>query len=259
MVITVKILKYKKIRDNRYEILFDDNKKLILFDDVIIQFNLLAFKEIDNKLMLSLKKHNDELEAYYKSLKYISRKLRSQKEVIVYLTKLEYDYKLIQKTIDKLKKDGYLKKNIYINAYINDVIKLSKKGPNLILKELENLGFKEKEVNEFLLKIEKNIWLDRIKKFIDKKISTNTNKGSIILKEKIVKDLLNLGYEIDLINNQINDIKFNDFSVIKKEHEKIKRKLSLKYSGNELNWQIKNKLYTKGFDLDEINKLFDIF
>lgn len=258
MVISMKIVKYKKIKDNRYEILFDDNKTLILFDDVIIKFNLLALTDLDNKLMLSLKKYNNEKEAYYKSLKYISKKLRSEKEIKSYLKKLEYDNQLITKTIIDLKKDGYLKKEVYINAYVNDSLTLSKKGPYRILKELENLGFKEEDINKSLLKIEENIWLERIENFINKKINSNTNKGSRILKEKIIKDLIYLGYKTELINIKINDVDFNDSSIIKKEVKKLKNKLSRKYSGTELNWQIKNKLYTKGFSADEINNLFEI-
>ena len=46
-----------------------------------------------------------------------------------------------------------------------------------------------------------------------------------------------------------------DDTILKKEQEKLYRKLSRKYSGKELEFQINHRLYLKGFQKEEIEAL----
>ena len=76
----MKIGKYTKLKDNRYSVKIDDIT-VKLYDDVIVKYELLRTKDIDEKLFKEITEYNDKLEAYYKSLKYITRKLRTEKEI----------------------------------------------------------------------------------------------------------------------------------------------------------------------------------
>ena len=70
----------------------------------------------------------------------------------------------------------------------------------------------------------------------------------IVLKQKIVRDLINKGFYKEDINIIINEFEFNDNSLIReKEYQKQKNKLSKKYSGAELEYRIKMNLLKKGF------------
>ena len=61
-----------------------------------------------------------------------------------------------------------------------------------------------------------------------------------------------LGYDVDLINKVILDYDFsNDKDMVKKEYDKLYKRLSRKYSGNELEYKIKEKLYQKGLYYEE--------
>ena len=72
------------------------------------------------------------------------------------------------------------------------------------------------------------------------------------LPKKITNDLVMLGYDIDLINRVISDYDFsNDKDMVKKEYDKLYKRLSRKYSGNELEYKIKEKLYQKGLYYEE--------
>lgn len=253
----MKIEKYKKLRDNRYELIFDNDEKINLYDDVIVKYNLLSYNDIDEKLMIEIKKYNASKEAYYKALKYISRKIRAEKEIKKYLTKLEYDSNIITNTIKELKHQGYLNKDVFINAYVNDAINLSKKGPNKILKELIDLDFNDEDIYKYLDKIEDDIWLDRIEKLINKKVTSNRNKGARILKEKILTDLIILGYKKESIVSILDTVNLKNPDILKKEYYKIKTKLEKKYKEKELEYHIKNKLYQKGFDTEEIGEVIN--
>ena len=76
-----------------------------------------------------------------------------------------------------------------------------------------------------------------------------------MLKQKIVVDMINLGYKKNMIIDIINENIDNNNSVIQNEYKKLFNKLSKKYDDEELNRMIKNKLIQKGFSLEEINKI----
>ena len=137
----MKIGKYKKLKGNKYSVLIDDIT-VKLYDDVIVKYELLRLKEIDDKLFKEITEYNDRLEAYYKSLKYITKKLRTEKEIYKYLDK-DYSKEIILETIDKLKRMGYLNKELYLKSYLSDQVHMSLNGPNKIEKDLVSLGYDE--------------------------------------------------------------------------------------------------------------------
>ena len=63
------------------------------------------------------------------------------------------------------------------------------------------------------------------------------------------------GYKKENIKEILEQIKINNDDTIKKEYNKIYNKLKNKYKEEELTIKIKQKLYQKGFELEEINKL----
>ena len=68
-----------------------------------------------------------------------------------------------------------------------------------------------------------------------------------MLRKKIIHDLQNLGYSVSLIDEVLSRLDFgNTKDIAKKEAEKLYRRLSKKYSGKELEFKIKEKLYQKG-------------
>jgi regulatory protein len=178
----MKIVKYTKLKSNKYSVLIDDvNVKL--YDDVIVKYELLRTKEIDEKLFKEIADYNDKLEAYYKSLKYITKKLRTEKEIYKYLEK-DYDKKVIFETIDRLKKMGYLNEELYLKAYVSDQINMSLVGPNKIKKDLTALGYKEEDIIEYIDNIDRDVWISKIEKLVNKKLNGNRNLGVLKLKDK---------------------------------------------------------------------------
>ncbi len=253
----MEIVKFKKLKDNNYLLTFDDESMIKLYDDVIVHFNLLVNKKIDNKKLSEIMKYNAELESYYKAIKYINKKLRSKLEIIKYLEK-NYDKKTIIKTINKLEIDGYLNDILFTSAYINSELNLTLNGPFKIERELKKLGIEESYIIEELSKIEESVWIERIDKIINKKVKANHNNSLKKLQDKIIYDLGNMGYSKELINEEFKarEIKVDE-NIVFKEGNKLFNKLSKKYQGSELIYQLKNKLYLKGFTSEEINNYLD--
>lgn len=247
----MKIKKYTKMKGNKYNVLIDD-EVIKLYDDVIIHFELLRKDDIDEDLYEEIIEYNNSLEAYYKALKYISKRLRTEKEVYVYLEK-DYTKKVVKETIDRLKKDGYLNEEIYLKCYFTDAINLKSIGPNKIKKELLKLGYEESVINDKLNEVDDSVWISKIENIVKKKINSNKSYGSNKLKEKILYELSNNGYYKWMIEDVIKSSEFkNDSSVIEKEYNKVYNKLCKKYEGYELDSKIMAKLIAKGFYYEEV-------
>ena len=246
----MKIEKFTKLKDNRYKILFDDEQVITLYDDVIVKYNLLVNKVMDNNKFKEVTEYNDSLDAYYKSIKYINRKMRSKKEIIKYLEK-DFDNKVVNTTVKKLEHDGYLNEDVFIKAYINDQVNLTLNGPHKIIKELNKLGIDEDKIYPELNKIDEDVWISRVAKLVNKRVKSNHNYSY----NKIINDLINLGYKKDMIIEVLSNTDIViDSSLVTKEGNKIYNKLIKKYSGSELVYYFKNKMYLKGFSGEEVEE-----
>ena len=250
----MKIKQIKKQNTN-YKIILEDNEEIIIYDDVIINNNLLYKKDIDEELKQKLLKENEYYETYNKVLKYIKTKLRSINEIKKYMNKQNIDTNTQEKIIKKLEQTKMIDDNIYVKAYIHDKISFTNDGPNKIKKDLEKENIDKNIIEEELNKIDKEELNNKLEKLIIKKLNNNQKYSENIIKQKLTFYFTNLGYDKEDIQNIIeNNIIKND-NIIEKEYIKLYNKLKNKYENEKLNYIIKQKLYQKGFSIEEINKI----
>lgn len=249
----MKIEKITKTKSGKYILELDNKEKIKTFDEVILNNNLLFNKEIDSELVKKIDKENNYYEVYNKVLRFISTKMRSEVEINKYLDKLEVINK--QEIIDKLKNINLINDIAYLKAYVYDKFNLTLIGPYKMKKELLECNIDEQSINEELEKYKDQI-PDRINKLINKKLKTN-KKSIYMFKQKVINELIDLGYEKETILEELNKFNLNETNNIKKDYDIIYKKLSKKYQDNELKYQIKNKLYSKGYSLDNINEVIE--
>lgn len=246
------IEKYKYIGNSKYKVKIEDNI-YILYEDVILKNELLLKQKITKNELQNILIENRHFEGYYSAIKYIEKKLRTEKEIEHYLVKNDYNSKDIEKIINKLRKDNILNENNYAESYINDQINLKLVGPLKIKNDLIKLGISEDIIDEKLNCYTKELQEEKIKKYIEKKKKNNKNKSMYYLKNKIVLNLINRGFFKDDILSILNNYSFNDDSAYDKEYKKLHDKYSKKYSGRELDYIITQKLYQKGFKYRKID------
>ena len=179
----MKIEKYESINNGQYKIYLSDGTILKINSDVIINNNLLYKKEIDNTLLNKILKENDNANIYNKCVKYISVRLRSKKEIIDYLKKLNIDN--TADIIDKLTKNNLINDEVFTKAFIKDKINFTSYGPYRIRQEL-----------------------NKVDKQINKMIKSNRKYSGNILKSKIYNNLYNNGFDKDMIINVLNNYNF---------------------------------------------------
>ena len=249
----MKILKYEKKKNGMYQVFFDNDFNVDIHEEIILKYGLLIKKEANDKEIDKMLDENKKYIAYNLSIKYLSAKMRSIKEVREYLYKYSFDKDTVDEVIELLLKEKYLDDSIYAKAFINDKILLSNDGPNKIRNKLKELGIKEDIIEKSILDFTDEIQIEKIDKIINKQVKTNRNKSAFALKNKITDYLCNLGYYKSLVIECLNKTSIKeDKDLMKKEYEKIYNKLSKKYSGNELEYKVKQKMYALGFNyIDE--------
>ena len=254
----MEIIKISKKNKNTYEVTLKDLTKLNLFEDTIIYYNLLSNKKISQEELNEITTYNASLGAYYKAINLINFKLRTKKEINDKLKKLNYSSDIISNTIKRLEMEGYINDEKYLKSYINDQINLTLKGPNKIMTELVKLGFSKDKIILLLDNYDSELWCEKINKIVAKKIKSNHNLSNNMFKEKLKKDLYNMGYYKELVDIILNSMEFDsDIDILKKEYEKEYKKLSRKYEGSTLYNKIKYSLYKKGFSLENIESIMN--
>ena len=248
----MKVIKYKKMANSRYKVYLEDNHELLLYEDVILKYNLLIRKDIDEKLIIEMDKYNQECDVYYVALNSIKNRFRSIYELKGILLKKEYPIDLVNSAIDKLVGQGYLNDRSYCKSFINNQMITTNNGPFKIIRELNEKKIDSNIIDEEISIFNSEEQIPRIKKLIEKGIRSNHNRGGVVLKQKIYNDLKNLGYDVSIINKIISEYSFgNDRDIAKKEYDKLYRKYSRKYSGDELKYILKEKMYQRGLSYEE--------
>lgn len=250
----MKINKFKKIGSNKYKIYFD-NESLIVYEDVILKYNLLYKKDIDNDLLIEINKENYKSSIYDVSIKYISVRMRSKKELEEYLKKKKYDQKDIEETIKRLQSQDLLNDEKFAKSYINDKLYLTNYGLIKIKNDLLKLGVEEYIIDAIVNNIDLQVINDKLSKIIDKELKINSKLPTNKLNNKIINRCINLGYNYEDILNILNDKNIEGNSNIEYDYKKIYEKYKNKYDEYKLNAVIKSKLYQKGYTIDEINNI----
>lgn len=199
------IEKYELTKKNKYNVYLSTGEVITLDERVITENELLLKKQIDNNLYQKIIRESRIYEMMDMAIKYISIRIRSIKEIKDYLKKKEFEEELIDITIAKLIKLGYLDDEKFTKAFIKDKLSFTNMGDYKIKMELQRLGVSSDIIEENILLIDENLLEEKIKKIIEKELKTNKKHSGINLKNKIYNRLVTSGYSkgkvIEVLNN----------------------------------------------------------
>ena len=246
----LKITKYKKGTNGKYKVYLEDGRELALYEETILKYELLLKKEVLD--IPEINEYNLEWDVYYVALKSIKSRFKSIHDTREFLVKKEYPIDLIDKAIDKLIKQGYLNDDSFTKGYINNQIITTSKGPYKIRRELQDKGISNKIIDDNIDVFDEELQIEKLNKLSSKMIRSNRTRGGSVLRKKITTDLVNLGYDAELIYKVLTNYNFNDTKdIAEKEYNKLYKKYSKKYEGEELNYRIKQAMYQKGLIYEE--------
>lgn len=247
----MKIEKLKKLKNGKYKLELDNGDSITTYDDIIIKNMLFNGKNLDNQILSEISINNSYYDIYYKVVKMISTKWRSEKEIVEYLEKNEVDKKLQDRVIKELKKNDLVNDFRFAKAYAADAVSLRKNGEYKITDDLKKLGISESIINTVIDDLDYDQIKENLVNIIVKKNKLNKTNSLYQLRNKLYNELVRLGYDSSLVNSKLNELLKEDKSVYQKEYDRLYKKYSKKYSGNELKYKVKQALYQKGFNYTE--------
>ena len=245
----MKIIKYSKLKKNKYRVLLDDDSKYDFYDDIILKYGLLLKKELSKEELDKMIKDNSSYEVYEVAATYLTKRLRTKYEVINYLKKKEYSEVDINKAIAKLEERKLINDLFVATCYMNDQINFNLKGPYKIKDELEKIGVSD-EIIEHIINFNDPRYQENINKIIEKKVKANHKLSKNMLINKIKNDLYLLGYRDIIIDESL--INVDNKGLLAKEYQKLLKKYENKENRDYL---IKQKLYQKGYSSEDINEI----
>ena len=166
LVVTyVEINKIVKLKDNKYKIQMGDIT-VVTYDNVIIDNNLLYKKYLDDVLYNKILRETSYYDTYNKTIKYILKKKRSEKEILEYLSKYDLSDNDKNRIITKLKNINLINDLEFCKSFINDKIYLSKNGINKIKSDLLNHNIPIEIIDKELNNIDVDLLDNRLEKMI---------------------------------------------------------------------------------------------
>ncbi len=248
----MKILKFKKKPNGKYSVYLDDGREFVYYEEVILQYELLLKKEVEEKDLLTIHQTNLEYDVYYVALNSIKSRFKSIYELREFLRKKEYPEEMIDHAIDKLIEQRYLDDRLFAKSYINTQMITTSHGPLRIKNDLYQKKVSSSIIEEEIALFDEESQIEKMKKIIERLIRSNRTRGGLVLKQKIINDLKTQGYEYDLISRIISSYSFpQDKDLAKKEYDKLYKKYSSKYEGYELANKIREKMFQKGLTYEE--------
>ena len=247
----MKIEKFKKRPNGLYTIYLDNFNSYDFYEEIILKYELLITKTIEEDELNRIIKDNNNYESYYEALKVLKRTIKTKEEIKRLLTDKKYNKENISFTITTLEKQGYINDKNYSKSYVHNSIITTNKGPKKIALELEKKGVEPSDYSEALEEYNTSLEKEKIEKLISKKIKANHNKSAKVLKQKLQVDLINNGFSKDIIKEVLNSLNIEENEdIMKKEYQKYYNKLSKKYKGKELEYKLKQKMYSLGFNIN---------
>lgn len=191
----------------RIELQKKDNTRFNLFsgEEFIMSVsaeNLAAYGygefEITERELELLKKKEEEGLAYKQAVQYVSRSLKTSKEVRDYLYRKNIKPDLQDKIIKKLGDLKLLDDERYLEIYLEEKFNYSSDGSIKIKHKLYQKGFSSSDIDPHLPK-----YREVERENLERLVNTRKKFGKNEDRQKLIRYLLNKGYEYSMISEVV--------------------------------------------------------
>lgn len=258
----INITEIKKLRGNRYLIKAIQNGKEnthIVPEETILKHNILGPKKITIKEYKKMVSSSTIDLLYSKALYYIEFQMRTISEVKNQIRRNTDDEEIINKLIKKLKTQGYLDDNKYVEEYITEKIEFELVGPRYIKEKLIRKGIHFDLIDQHLVKYKEEYQYGKIREILVKETKYPIKKAYIKAYQSIKAKLINKGFSIPIIestmlsNKDLLEEAVSEGPLLQIELDKLKKQFDI----NDFKEKDKiiKKLLSKGFRYDLIKEL----
>ncbi|WP_171016927.1 recombination regulator RecX [Pseudalkalibacillus caeni] len=264
---TITRIERQKRNDERYNIFIEkkhnkgDEFGFSVDQDVLISYGLKKGMQIDSKLMEKIAFDDMVKKGLNQSLRFLSYRMRSQKEIIDYLKTKEISDNAIAMILDKLSSYGYTDDLEFGKTFVKSRMNASSKGPTVIAKELFEKGLDRKKIDKSLEEFDEETQLENARSFALKNAKKHKRSSSKEIRQKVSQNLASKGFSWEIIENVFDEVSLEkdeeeQWDAILYQGKKAHRKYK-KYDGYEYKQRMKQYLYRKGFSISLIDRLLE--
>ncbi|HLR07647.1 MAG TPA: recombination regulator RecX [Bacillota bacterium] len=262
MAVISRITTQKK-NSERYNIFLDDGAGetygFSVNEAVLIKYRLRKGMQLDDSLMIDIKRDDAAQKAYALAINYLSYRMRTKQEVYDYLQKKAVDEADIARVMKKLEVNGLLDDAAFAEAFVNTRMRSSTKGPRLVKQELQEKGVSlsvaEAAIDAYTFEIQ----YEKAKKWAAQKLSRNTKQAFKKQLAHLQSSLLRKGFTPDVIEQVVQEFQNMrdddaEWKALEHHGKKLLKKHQDRLSGAALKQKMKEALYRKGFSLEQIHR-----
>ncbi|MBR6778668.1 MAG: RecX family transcriptional regulator [Clostridia bacterium] len=189
-------IKLKSKNNTNIFVVSTDKGVFDLHSDIIVKYGIVK-GEFEQEKFFAAKQESDELVAINVAMKYLSNKVKTEKQIKDYLYKKEFTKPIVESVLTKLKEYKVVDDKTYAEMYLRSNPNFSKRKAE---QKLSSLGIKKELSNSLINDIDDyQSCLNNAQKFMRNKVMDNKTK------EKLVRRLMYLGYNWDVIKNVLNN------------------------------------------------------
>ena len=199
----------------RIELQKNDNTRFSLFSDdqyvmSVSAENLAPYGygefEISEEELEILKAKEEEGLFFKQALLYVSKALKTSKEVRDYLYKKKVSPELQDEIIEKLLDLKLLDDERYLEMYLEEKFNYSTDGSIKIKHKLYQKGFQSKDVDPLLPKYQ-DLEISNLKKLVSDRKKSRKNED----KQKLIRYLMSKGYEYSMISEVVKEEEYYEW------------------------------------------------
>lgn len=230
--------------------------------DVLIKFHLKKGKVIDDLELDDILFEDDVKKAFQKAINYLSYKMRSTKEVRVYLQQNEIDEPIIIEVLHKLADFRYINDEEYAFAYVRTQKNTTDKGPEIIKKELHEKGISPHLIEASIQQYSLNEQIETLAKSCEKLLNKHQLASDLQKRAKLEQFCLRKGFLLSTLELALKEISVEpdedqQWEAFMHHAKKAQRKYQ-HLPEWEYRQKMKQAMYRKGFSLDLIDQYLNM-
>ena len=191
----------QKKNPKRRSIFLDGEFAFGLDEEVLYKYGLKTGEELDQKKIDQILESEVKKESKDAALKFLSYRMRSEKEVRDKLKKKEFANDLIDEVIKDLKRINLIDDSNFASAFVRDKISNKPQGKILLKQELWKKGIKDETIEKVLKEYfeDEEEELNLAKNLLEKRKKRYENLDKNIAKRRMMSFLLRRGFSYEII------------------------------------------------------------
>lgn len=252
------IIKITKDKGQFYLIWLSSGDKLRVSEDILVKHRLLKGQELTEATIEAIKKAGSYDVGLQMSLNYLSYQLRSEKEIFDYLKEKEILLEDRKKIVAQLKNLHLLDDKIYSESYVRTQVRISDKGPRVIVQQLKKKGLKEEDIQHGLTFFSPTEQVELAVATAEKAMRRYRDKSFKDSLQKVKQHLIQKGFSYEVIDLALEELSFEkdeeqEKEIVQKQGDKLWER-NHKLEASKRLMKVKQGLFQKGFDYEVISQ-----